>query len=195
MGVKNKMKKSILSALLVFLAAGSLQAAYEVKNESELNSAISAGQTDILLTGSFETTADITIPAGYTVTLADGVVLTVHYEEGEKSDDPDIYHYLKGEGTIVTSSRTVTTVETRSLPTIGGSHNPFSGMTYEVTKVESTGGSIKVEGDYPTQVQCNVASVVSVDGGKTQKTVNVDAKAVVCKASSGINGGRTFVGA
>ena len=188
------MKKSIVLALVSLLAAGSLYAAHEVKNESELKNAISEGKTDILLTGSFTTSGDITIPAGCTVTLGNGVELKVYYKDGGKNGT-DTIHCLKGEGTIVTSSRTVTTVETRSLPTIGGSHNPFSGMTYEVTKVESTGGSIKVGGDYSTQVQCNVASVVSVDGGKTQKTVNVDAKAVVCKASSGINGGRTFVGA
>jgi len=184
------MKKSILFASFLFGAVGSLHAAYQVKDEAELNSAIKAGQTDILLTGSFTTTGDITIPAGCAVTLGDGVTLTLDYKKGGKNED-DVYHSLRGDGTVVIGVKSVTTVETRTLPTIGGSNNKFPGLTYEVTKVVKTGGSISKTD--ASQIQCKAQSGISVDGGKTVNIVNIDAKAVVCTASSGINGGRTFV--
>ena len=186
------MKKLLLFVWFFIFAVGSLRAAYQVKNEAELNSAISAGQTDILLTGSFTTTGDITIPAGCTVTLGDGVVLTLDYKKSNKGQ-VETCHILKGSGTIVEGISAVTTVETRTLPTAGGSNNHFSGMTYEVTKVVKTGGSISKTD--ASQIECTVTSGISVDGGKTVNTVNIAAQAVVCNVSSGLNGGRTFVAA
>ena len=153
MGIKNKMKKSIILALFSLFIMSSSHAAVEVANESKLNEAISKGETDILLTGSFETTKDLNIPSGRTLTLAENVVITVRYkwDSGKGKIDDENTDYITGGGTIITGKKLrIKKTASKTLPTTKpfpspAQENTYSGATYEVTEIhtEVKGGTIK----------------------------------------------------
>lgn len=187
------MKKSILGFLIGVMTFAA--SAVNVASQSGLISALQGSDKNITITKSFKTSKDITIPAGYTVRLADGVVLTLDYKEDSKLlgfiPVPGYSYKLSGDGVIVTGDRKVVTKEVRTLPTVGGTNNRFAGMTYEVTTVESTGGSVSYT--KADQLSCKCTTGVSVDGGESWNYVENAANAVVCTVSSGVNGGRTYV--
>ena len=186
------MKKSILGFLIVVMTFAA--SAVDVTKQSELESALKGSDKNITITKSFTTSKNLTIPAEFTVRLANGVVLTLGYSEGITIFGATIgaYSYkLSGDGVIVTGDRKVVTKEVRTLPTVGGTNNRFAGMTYEVTTVESTGGSVSYT--KADQLSCKCTTGVSVDGGESWNYVENAANAVVCTVSSGVNGGRTYV--
>ena len=184
--------KKRMSAFLAFAASFCAFAAVSVSTEAELNAKIAAGETDITLTASITSSADINIPAGVKVTLADNVTLTMYYKDGGKNGS-DTVHYLKGAGTVVLGKKKIVTNEVRTIPVIGGDSNKFKGLTYEVTEVVSEGGTVSYS--QSSQVSCALESQLSVDGGKTWVSLSSEPKAVVCNVSSGINGGRSFAAA
>ena len=191
------MKKFKLSVVIAVLAVSPLFGATEVSSWDSLKSAVKNGETDILVTSSIDrgdgltlSSDSITIPSGTRVTLTDGVVIKLRYRDRKlwKATDKIICN-----GVIVTGTKKIVTKEVRTLPVIGSKLNRFSGATYEVTKVESTGGSIVP--DDPSLFSGTCASSVSVDGGKTWNETATAAAAVVCEVTSGINGGRKYVNA
>ena len=185
------MEKRIV-AFLTFVVSICAFASVSVSTEAELNAKIAAGETDITLTASITSSADINIPAGVKVALADNVTLTMYYKDGGKNGS-DTIHYLKGDGTVVLGKKKIVTKEVRTLPLIGGDSNKFKGLTYEVTEIVSEGGSVSYSES--SQVSCKMESQLSVDGGATWVSLSSEPKAVVCNVSSGLNGGRTFAAA
>ena len=180
--------KKVFGCLLAFMTFAA--SAVDVTSQSRLEDALKGSDKNITITENFTIKNDIAIGSGYTVTLADGVVLTLGHSDGFFG----IGAYsgtLSGEGIIVIGTRKIITKEVRTLPTIGGTNNRFAGMTYEVTTVESTGGSISYA--KASQLSCKCKTGVSVDGGVTWNYVDNAAKAVVCNVSSGVNGGRSYV--
>ena len=184
------MKRFTIACLVAVVAF--VASAVDVKNESELVNALSGSDKNITVTASFTTSKDVTIPAGYTVTLADGVTLTLGYKS-EWLGLKKTYYKLSGAGTVVEGSKKIVTKEKRTLPTIGGSNNKFSGMEYDITEVVTIGGKLAKSGS--NTISCNVKISISVDNGVTWIQLDFSPVAVVCNVSSGLNGGRTFAAA
>ena len=184
------MKKSIFGCLVAMMAFGA--SAANVASQSELESALKGSDKNITITAGFTTTKDIAIAEGYTVTLEDGVTLTLGYKS-EWFGLKKTYYKLSGAGTVVEGSKKIVTKEKRTLPMVGGPNNKFAGMEYDVTEVVRTGGSIVKSGS--NEVSCKVKTGVSVDDGATWTQLDFSAVAVVCNVSSGLNGGRTYVAA
>lgn len=180
-------KKMMIKKILFYIVAVSMlsASAVEVANESALVTALSGADKNITITSSFTTTKNITIPEGYVVTLANGVTLTIGSYKGGLLNLTTYYYDISGAGVLVTKNYKVITDSTRTLPTVADSVNRFSGATYYVTKVLYSGGSVS------RSVTCKQKTSVTVDDGDVNQ-VNFDPAAIVCKVSSGINGGREF---
>lgn len=179
----------IKKILFYSVAASMLSAsAVNVANESALVTALSGTDKNITITSSFTTTKNITIPEGYVVTIPNGVTITIGSYKGGFLNLKTYYYDITGSGALVTRNYKVVTDSTRTLPTIGGANNKFSGMTYDVTKIVVSGGSIS------RSVSCKQKTSVTVGDGEANQ-LDFDPKAIVCTASSGINGGRTFLAA
>ena len=184
--LKNMIKRFFIAALATVFTICSF--AVNVTSESALVTALSGEDKNITITSSFKTTMNITIPEGYVVTLADGVTLTIGSYKGGFLNLVTYYYDITGSGTLVTKNYKVISDSTRTLPTIGGSNNKFSGMMYEVTRIVVSGGAVS------RSVSCKQKTSVTVGDGEA-KQMDFDPKAIVCNVSSGINGGRTFVAA
>ena len=189
-----------MKKILFYIVAVSVlpAVAVNVTTESALVTALSGADKNVTITKSFTTSKDITVPAGYTVTLADGVVLTLGYSEGFWGFG-GYSRILSGDGVIVTAKKTVYTRATKYLPSITPVFsNPdtltnasfFNGISYEETYVVTEGGDIKKT--KAEQLQCKCQSAVSVDGGENYVPLDISPAAVSCKVSQGINGGRVF---
>lgn len=119
-----------------------------VQNEAALKTAIQNGKTDIVLEKGFTTTGNLNIPAGTTVTLADGVTLTVYYDKN-KITGKVTAHYLTGEGTIqISTKKRIITGTRHMLPVCGDEDtiaNVYSGAIYQKTRIETEGsGGVEV---------------------------------------------------
>ena len=179
----------MIKKILFYIVAASMlsvSAAVNVTSESALVTALSGTDKNITVTSSFKTTKNITIPEGYVVTIPNGVTITIGSYKGGFLNLQTKYYDITGSGVLVTKNYKVVTDSTRTLPTIGGTNNKFSGMTYDVTKIVVSGGSIS------RSVSCKQKTSVTVGDGEANQ-LDFDPKAIVCTASSGINGGRTFV--
>ena len=187
----------IKKVLFYIVAVSMLPAvAVNVAKESELGDALSRGDKNITITKSFKTTKDITIPEGCVVTLADKVTLTLGYNI---SWSGITYYKLSGAGTLVIGTKEIVVDKICSLPdilpTTGDNRldtSCFQGATYEITRVITTGGTLSKSKDY--QVECKISTSIFI-GDERYDISSITPKAIVCSVSSGINGGRKYVGA
>ena len=179
--------RKIITALLVVMSAISSKAAVKVPADSDLANALKGDDKEIVIEGTYEIKSDITVPSGYVITLAEGAKL--NFAVKKNYFIYKTYYQLTGEGTLVSSSKAITTTQTRTLPEIAPSINRFSGVKYDVTEIVKAGGAVS----RADSVKCNQENRVSVDGGASWVVIEGTPVAVVCKVSSGINGGRTFV--
>jgi hypothetical protein len=138
------MIKKMMASMFAVSAVLSADAV-NVANESAWATALSGADKNITITSSFTTTKNITIPEGYTVSLGDGVTLTLGYKS-EWFGLKKTYYSLSGSGTVVSGAKKIVTKEKRILTTVGGSNNKFAGMEYEVTEVVTTGGQLVKSG-------------------------------------------------
>lgn len=187
------MKKTLMLLLATSLIPF-LNAATTVSNENDLKTALKGNDKEIILNGSFTTSGDLNIPAGYTVTLIDNAKITLKYETNSKTGKVTTCHNLTGSGTIITGSSTIKTIETRTIecPNPEACPGNFCGKQYDLTQIEKSGGSISYT--HESQMgSVKMESSLCVDENEPEISLDIDPVAVICNVSKGINGGRTFV--
>lgn len=188
----------MIKKILFYIVAVSMlsASAVEVVSESALVTALSGADKNITITSSFTTKSDIEIPEGYVVTMADGITMTLGYKWSLFNTK---YYRLYGAGTLVTGTKKIV-IDKKCrlpdvLPTTGDSRldtSCFQGAAYEVTRVITTGGTLSKSKD--SQLECKISTSIFI-GDERYDISSIDPKAIVCSASSGINGGRKYVGA
>lgn len=186
------MKKTLMLLLATSLIPF-LNAATTVSNENGLKTALNGNDKEIILNGSFATSGDLNIPAGYTVTLINNAKITLKYETNSKGQVKTC-HNLTGSGTIITGSSTIKTIETRTIecPNPEACPGNFCGKQYDLTQIEKNGGSISYT--HESQMgSVKMESSLCVDENEPEISLDINPVAVICNVSKGINGGRTFV--